>query len=131
VLKPGEKMRIAFLVFCALISTAKLKGQVAIGQPAPGITVDEWIDNPNYQFRNFEGKVIVLDFWFLNCAPCIYTIPHLNELSRQYSKEDVVFLAVTFNNGESVSNYLWKKALLANVGTDTTRQLISRFGVVG
>jgi thiol-disulfide isomerase/thioredoxin len=124
-------MRIAFLVFFALISTAKLKGQVATGQPAPGITVDEWIDNPNYQFRNFEGKVIVLDFWFLNCAPCIYTIPHLNALSRQYSKEEVVFLAVTFNKAESVSKYLWKKALLANVGTDTTRQLISRFGVVG
>lgn len=124
-------MRNVLILFFALTSACNLQGQALPGKPAPVIAVDKWVRNPNYPFKKPEGKVVVLDFWFINCGPCIYTIPHLNELSRQYRDEDVIFLAVTFDRPEAVSNFLKKKVMLANVGTDTSRQLISKFGVLG
>ena len=33
---------------------------------------------------DFEGKVLVLDFWATYCPPCIEEIPHLKELQAKY-----------------------------------------------
>jgi len=30
--------------------------------------------------------VVVLEFWNINCVPCVQAIPHLNELVVQFSK---------------------------------------------
>jgi len=54
--------------------------QVEVGEIAPVISVEKWVDNPDYEFRKIKNKAVVLDFWFTACAPCVYTIPHLNEL---------------------------------------------------
>ncbi|MDX1627475.1 MAG: TlpA disulfide reductase family protein, partial [Fulvivirga sp.] len=56
-------------------------------------------------------------------------IPHLNDLSRKYPKDKVAFVSVSFEEPERVLNFLNKKAVLANVGVDTTKNLIKEFGV--
>ncbi len=33
---------------------------------------------------DFQGKVVILDFWATNCPPCIKEIPHLIELQKAY-----------------------------------------------
>lgn len=35
---------------------------------------------------DFEGKVVVLDFWATYCPPCIEEIPHLRELQGKYGE---------------------------------------------
>lgn len=39
--------------------------------------------------KDFQGKVIVLDFWATYCPPCIEEIPHLKELQARYGAENI------------------------------------------
>ena len=36
---------------------------------------------------DFQGKVVVLDFWATYCPPCLEEIPHLNELKSKYGAD--------------------------------------------
>jgi len=47
-----------------------------------------------------KGKVVVINFWSINCLPCVAELPGLNKLVRDYKGKDIVFLAITW---ESVS----------------------------
>ncbi len=42
-----------------------------------------------YNLKNFQGKVVILDFWATYCKPCIEEIPHLKELQKKYGKENL------------------------------------------
>lgn len=126
-------MRILIIIKLSLFLSSWIYAQnsLQLGDPAPMIAPDGWADNPHYDFKDFEGKAVVLDFWFTHCAPCIYTLPHLNDLSQAYKHEDVAFISITFENEAVVSEFLTKKQMLANVGTDTAFQLINKYGVLG
>lgn len=47
-------------------------------------------------YRTFENKVILLDFWFLACLPCIRDLPRLSVL--QDAKPNTEFEVITFCN---------------------------------
>ena len=52
------------------------------------------------------SKVVVVNFWFTTCPPCVREIPLLNELKEELKEEDVSFLAVTYDNEQTVRNFL-------------------------
>lgn len=53
-----------------------------------------------------KGKVVVLNFWFIGCAPCRVEIPGLNKLTEEFKEEDVVFIAFAMDQAEALKNYL-------------------------
>ena len=53
-------------------------------------------------------KAIVLDFWFIGCAPCEAHLPHLIDLKNDYGDE-VLFLSLGNNGPEQLKDYLQKK----------------------
>ena len=105
--------------------------QTEIGKKAPAILVDEWIDNPHQDFKKMEGQAVVLDFWFTHCAPCVYTIPHLNELAERYKDDSIVFVAITYEKRPGIQEFLSKKIMFANIGVDSTYKTIKAFEVGG
>jgi thiol-disulfide isomerase/thioredoxin len=59
--------------------------------------------------KSLKGKVVVLNFWFTRCNPCVEEMPELNKLVKQYkNNKDVVFLALTFDDKATVSAFLKK-----------------------
>ncbi len=42
----------------------------------------------------FVGKVVVLNFWFTTCPPCLKEIPELNKLVGQFNPDEVVFIGL-------------------------------------
>ncbi len=57
--------------------------------------------------RKSLGKIIVLNFWFTKCQPCIVEMDDLNELKKKYETNDnVEFLGVTFDSKEKVTAFL-------------------------
>ncbi len=112
-----------------LIVVVSLSAQLREGMPAPQIFVDEWVNSEDFTIQDTKGKAVVLDFWFTSCAPCVYTIPHLNELTKEYQDENIVFIALTIEKQIEVAKFLTKKKILAYVATDTTHQTIIRYGV--
>ena len=63
-----------------------------VGKPiAPFDYVD--IYGNKLSSHSLKGKVIVLNFWYPSCAPCLKEIPELNAIVERKKGEDVVFIA--------------------------------------
>ncbi len=59
--------------------------------------------------KSLAGKVIVLNFWFIACKPCVAEMPMLNDMVQQYKdKPEVVFLALSFDKCDQVKQFLEK-----------------------
>jgi thiol-disulfide isomerase/thioredoxin len=46
------------------------------------------------KLRDFLGKVVVVDFWFIGCPPCRAMIPHHRELVKRMQGRPFVLLGV-------------------------------------
>lgn len=57
----------------------------------PNLETDKLVD-----FSQFRGKVVLLEFWFMYCGPCVKAVPDLNELSKKYKKDDFLLYGVEF-----------------------------------
>ena len=54
---------------------------------------------------------MVLEFWGTACVPCIEAIPHMNELTEQFSNRPVVFLDISNDNEDYLKNFLKRKPM--------------------
>lgn len=75
------------------------KGMVKsfLNKKAPKLTVEEWVSAK----PDTTGKFIVLEFWKINCGPCVKYMPHMNELSKKF-KDGVVFIGLGSDTAEEV-----------------------------
>lgn len=72
----------------------------------PSIAVKD-IHNNNVDIQSLKGKVVVMNFWFIECKPCLMEIPELNKVVNDYStNQDVVFLAFAENNKTALDEFL-------------------------
>lgn len=75
------------------------------------------IHGKTYNSNDLKGKVIVMNFWFINCPPCVKEIPELNKLVDNY--EEVVFLAFALDDKEKLKPFLSKTNFKYNVIPDS------------
>ena len=64
------------------------------------------LDGSVKSFKDFEGKMLVLNFWYIACSPCILEMPYLNQLVQKYQNEDIEFLALSFDSIPDIKNFL-------------------------
>ena len=43
--------------------------------------------------ESLRGKVVIINFWYTSCTPCVQELPHFNKLFNEYS-DDVVVIAI-------------------------------------
>lgn len=53
-----------------------------------------------------KGKVVVLNFWFIECKPCVMEMPELNDLVTEFKGKEVIFLAIAVNKKEQLKKFL-------------------------
>jgi len=87
------------------------------------------LDKKKYNLKELAGKVVVLNFWFINCPPCRMEIPHLNKVTETYKdRDDVVFLAVALDEAYDLKQFL--KEMPFNYGiVDGGRYIASQYGI--
>jgi len=66
------------------------------------------LDGEKVALKDLRGKVVVLNFWFTECQPCIAEMPELNKIVAKYKNKDVVFIAITFDDKDKVETLLKK-----------------------
>jgi peroxiredoxin len=60
------------------------------------------LDGTQLDLAALRGKVVVLNFWSLGCAPCRAEIPQLNRLVKDFTDKDVVFIAFGLDRAKDV-----------------------------
>lgn len=88
------------------------------------------ITGKKYELTALRGRIVVLNFWFISCGPCRAEMPELNKLVKEYKGRDVVFLAVTFDDSESVKAFQKEKTFDYEIIPDA-RAWIEKIGVNG
>jgi thiol-disulfide isomerase/thioredoxin len=61
------------------------------------------------KLSGLKGKVVVINFWYTSCAPCVAEMPALNKLVEDYLDNDVVFIAFGRDDRESLKSFLKSK----------------------
>ena len=64
------------------------------------------LDGSTKTFKDFEGELLVINFWYINCGPCIAEMPYLNDLVETYKDENINFLALSFDSIPDITNFL-------------------------
>lgn len=64
-----------------------------------------------WKLSDFQGKVVVLDFWNTTCSPCIKFLPKMKELQTEFAGKDLVFIGMAFDKSkENIKKHLEKYA---------------------
>ena len=66
-----------------------------IRQPAPELSVKEWLNTAPLTLSELKGKVVILEFWATWCKPCEQMFPKIKEFHRNYAGQGLEVLALT------------------------------------
>jgi peroxiredoxin len=69
----------------------------------------EDIDGNKYTSQTLKGNVVVINFWFIQCKPCVEEFPDLNTLKAEFELKPVEFLAVSWNTTSDLEKFLKTK----------------------
>lgn len=81
-----------------------------LGMPAPPFTLTDF-NNNQVRLSDFNGKYVLLDFWEAWCGPCRMSMPHLEELYRQYHDKGFEIIAITKDNLQAAKRIMTDKKL--------------------
>ena len=76
------------------------------GHAAPDFNISDGLTS--IHLANYRGKVVLLNFWWSECEPCIIELPSLLELHRD--QPDLTILAVSIDEDpDSYSRFLVRR----------------------
>lgn len=109
---PGSVLTaILTLALCAPAAVARDGGFASASSDVPEVPEDQgvrladlWadlaapdLDGRTWTAADFQGRVVLLDFWATWCAPCLADFPHLERARASYDDQDLVILAVSLD----------------------------------
>jgi peroxiredoxin len=83
----------------------KQEKSVLIGNPAMDFNLVD-LKGEKYKLSELKGKVIALNFWFVECKPCVMEMPELNELVEEFKGKEVLFLSIAINKKDQLKKFL-------------------------
>lgn len=81
------------------------RDSLASNETPPGFNVTS-LAGQKLDLASLKGKVVVLNFWFIGCPPCIAEMPGLNQLVAEFKDKDVVFIAFARDQEKELREFL-------------------------
>ena len=121
---PEEKKQ-----FLSMMEEESRGEEPARGKDAKPFTVTD-IKGKKYSLDKLKGKIVVVNFWFMECKPCRMEIPELNKVVEKYRGKDVVFLGLSTNSRAQLEKFLEKNEFKYNIVADSM-SVAGTYGVTG
>src|SRR5690349_16855806 len=91
----GERTR-AFAIVLAAMSVALYSASVSAQQvKAPRFEVKD-LNGRTVRLSNYQGKVVLVNFWATWCPPCRAEMPDLVRLQREHAKHGLQIIGITY-----------------------------------
>ena len=97
---PAVVLLVAFIAFAGyiLVTTDTTRTpRVAAGDPAPDIALTGAFGGEGL-LSDYQGRVILLNFWATWCAPCVTEMPDMQRLYEQLGDEHFEIIAVSLDH---------------------------------
>jgi len=111
--KTPERMAILSQREIERIAREKATDEILVNIPFPNNVIGESFDfelnmhnGDVFNSKEHRGKVILLDFWSIHCAPCLRAMPKLRELSKKYPKDKFEIIGINFDDYENIDDIL-------------------------
>jgi len=67
----------------------------------------ETVSGEKITAEKLQGKVLILNFWFIGCMPCMKELPYLNALYERYKDNDeVIFLSIAPHGEDDIQKFI-------------------------
>ncbi len=87
--------------------------------------------NAPVNIQDYEGKVVVLDFWASWCVPCRRSFPWLNEMHAKYGSDGLVIIGVNLDQERSEAEaFLQEFPAQFQIHFDESKELATEYEVV-
>ncbi len=73
----------------------------ANAKPATPFSLESFVDGRKVSLDDYKGRIVLLDFWYPNCGPCLRAMPYLQALWSKYKDSGLVFLGVNGIEGQA------------------------------
>ncbi len=116
-----------------LIVLSASASAVEQGDTAPDFLLpDIHADKPAISLSAMRGKTVYVDFWASWCAPCLRSLPLINELYAKYRDQGFEVIAVNVDNPiEDGQDFLLDVDLDYLIPADTDNEVLESYGVIG
>lgn len=103
------------------------------GDTAPLFTLPDIQEGkPAISLESLRGKTVYVDFWASWCAPCLRSMPLINELYGKYRDQDFEVIAINVDDPiEDGQDFLLDTPLDYLIAADTDNVVLNEFGVTG
>lgn len=77
-----------------------------VGEQIPDFECTD-INGKKISLADLKGKIIVINFWFSVCKPCLYELPYINQMALDFAlRDDIVFLAPNWEKPEPIKKLM-------------------------
>jgi peroxiredoxin len=112
---------LAIVISAALTITACASTSCPeIGKAAPDFTL-KTIHGDSLNLNDFQGKPLLINFWAMNCTPCLSEMPLIQSVYDKWSNQGLVVLAINIrDSAPATSKFISAKgftfAVLIDIG---------------
>jgi thiol-disulfide isomerase/thioredoxin len=115
----GALLGPAVLIAGLSLIARRLRGRISENLRPPPLPVFRWdfemtaedLDGHPVAFKDFAGRVLILNFWATWCAPCVAEMPSLARLRASTADHGVVLACVTRETPETVRAFVAKRGI--------------------
>lgn len=58
-----------------------------------GVNLGTWVSGPKVTAADLAGKVVIFEYWGVNCPPCVANIPHVSDLAALADPDRLLVIA--------------------------------------
>lgn len=130
-MKLREFVALTMITFASPAALAVEEGEQAPDFTLPAMESTQ-AGQSDISLAALRGKTVYVDFWASWCAPCLRSMPLINELYGKYQDRGFEVVAINVDDPiEDGQDFLIDRDFDYLIAADTPNEVLTQYGVVG